>query len=89
MQKIRHFSADTFERLQRLNRDLQDGGAVLQYIKAQFVLDDKQVNQIVKNTRLATEIVQDTCSIGKLRFDLDAPKQFFLTGKVEVADVAC
>ena len=89
LQKLRHFSADTFERLQRLNRDLQDGGEVLQYIKANFILDEKQVNQIVKNTRLATEILQDTCSIGKLRFDLDAPKRFFLTGQVDVADVAC
>lgn len=89
LQKLRHFSADTFTRLLHLNRDLQEGGEILQYIKANFILNDGQVNQIIKNTRLATEILQDTCAIGKLRFDLDAPKNFFLTGQVAVTETAC
>jgi hypothetical protein len=89
LQKLRHFSADTYTRLHDLNQDLQAGGAILQYIRANFRLDDGQVNQIIKNTRLALEILHDTCSIGKLRFDLDAPKDFFLSGNVTVADSAC
>jgi hypothetical protein len=89
LQKLRHFSADTYTRLLQLNQDLQAGGASLQYIRDNFPLDNGQVNQIIKNTRLATEILQDTCSLGKLRFDLDAPKDFFLSGNVTVATPPC
>lgn len=80
LQKLRHFSGGTYTRLLRLNRDLQDSGEICQYIRANFPLDGGQFDQIVKNTWLATEILQDTCSIGKLQFDLDTPKNFLLTG---------
>ncbi|RTZ64195.1 MAG: hypothetical protein DSZ29_05815 [Aquificaceae bacterium] len=78
LQKLRHFSAKTYSKLIRLDRDLQDHGPIYRYIEKSFVLDSRQRRQIVKNTRLATEILKDTCSIGKLRFDLDNPKDFLL-----------
>lgn len=53
------------------------------------VANGREPSLTIKNTRLATEILQDTCSIGKLRFDLDAPKNFFLTGQVTVTEAAC
>lgn len=89
LQKIRHISSQTYQQLLSLNRDLQDSGEIFHYIKANFVLDAGQVNQIVKNTKLATDILQDTCSIGKLQFDLDAPKEFFLSKKVKLENIAC
>ncbi len=89
LQKLRHFSGDTYQRLLHLNRDLQDSGEIFRYLHDNFVLDSSELSQIVKNTRLATEILQDTCSIGKLQFDLDAPKNFLLTGQVTKTSISC
>lgn len=89
LQKLRHFSGDAYQRLLRLNRDLQDSGEISRYIRANFPLAADEFNQIVKNTKLATDILHDTCSIGKLQFDLDSPKNFLLTGQVTKADVSC
>ena len=83
LQKLRHFSAKTYTRLLDLNDDLQNKGEVYQFIGHNFVLDSGQVRQIVKNTRLATDILKDTNGIDKLRFDLDNPKDFLLNGDVE------
>lgn len=89
LQKLRHFSADIYKRLLRLNNDLQDSGEIFQYLQNNFLLDSAQLNQIVKNTRLAKDILQDTCSLGKLQFDLDAPKDYLLTGRVKLVNLAC
>lgn len=89
LQKLRHFSGSTYKRLLRLNADLQGSGEIFHYLQSNFLLDSGQLNQIVKNTRLAKEILQDTCSIHKLQFDLDAPKEYLLTGRVKLATVAC
>lgn len=89
LQKLRHFSAGTYKRLLRLNADLQDSGELFKYLQNNFVLDSAELAQIVKNTRLAKEILQDTCSIGKLQFDLDAPKEYLLTDRVKLSNVAC
>lgn len=89
LQKLRHFSGNTYQRLLRLNRDLQDSGEIFRYIQGNFILTTDEFKQIIKNTRLATEILQDTCAIGKLQFDLDSPKDFLLTGQVKKADVSC
>jgi len=83
LQKLRHFSAKTYKHLLDLDHDLQNKGEIYQYIENNFILDLGQIRQIVKNTHLATEILKDTCGIGKLRFDLDNPKDYLLNGKVE------
>lgn len=83
LQKLRHFSAKTYSRLLDLNADLQSKGPIYKYIENNFVLDSGQQRQIVKNTRLATDILKDTCGIGKLRFDLDNPKDYLLNGEVK------
>ncbi|HPY39259.1 MAG TPA: hypothetical protein PLM98_01975 [Thiolinea sp.] len=87
--KLRHFSGAAYKRLLRLNADLQDSGQIYKYLQSNFGLDSGQLTQIVNNTRLAKEILQDTCSLGKLQFDLDEPQQFFLTGKVKSVNATC
>ena len=89
LQKLRHISAKTYTQLLRLNHDLQNQGEIYHYIAANFILDAKQQRQIVKNTRLALDILQDTCEIGKLRFDLDNPKDFLRTGSVQTQRINC
>jgi len=87
--KLRHFSAKTYTRLVDLNHDLENQGEIYQFISNNFILDSGQTRQIVKNTRLAMDILKDTCSIEKLRFDLDNPKDFLLTGKVDEILLEC
>lgn len=89
LQKLRHISAKTYIKLIRLNRDLQDQGPVYRYIQQNFILNPKQQRQIVKNTQLATDILKDTCGFGKLRFDLDNPKDFLMSGTVQEKFVDC
>lgn len=89
LQKLRHISAKTYTKLIHLNRDLQDQGPIYRYIQQNFILDAGQQRQIVKNTRLATDILKDTCDIGKLRFDLDNPKGFLINGNVQEQQINC
>lgn len=89
LEKLRHFSAKTYTQLIRLNRDLQDKGAVHRYIEQNFILDNDQRKQIVKNTHLATNILSASCQNGKLRFDLDNPKDFLIHGRVQEQNLNC
>ena len=89
LQKLRHISEKTYTKLIRLNRDIQDHGPIYRYIQQNFILSPKQQRQIVINTKLATDILKDTCGFGKLRFDLDNPKDFLITGNVQEHFVDC
>ena len=78
LQKLRHFSKKTYNKLVALDKDLQSKGPIHQYIEANFVLDSRQRRQITKNTRLALDILKDTKEQGKLQFDLDKPSSHLL-----------
>ena len=78
LQKLRHFSKKTYDKLAALDQDLQSKGPIHQYIETNFVLDAQQRRQITKNTRLALDILKDTHQLGKLRFDLDKPSKQLL-----------
>jgi len=88
LEKLRHFDAGVYQRLLALDADLQAQGEVFQYVSISFGLTDRQVQQIVSNTRLATAILQDTCTAGEMLFDL-SPEEFFLTGGVVPQSVDC
>ncbi len=88
LEKIRHFSPSTYRRLVALNSDLQSQGPVYDWLSQSLGLSDSQIAQVVKNTALATSILQDNCSYGDLMFDLD-PVAFFLRNDTEVKAVDC
>lgn len=88
LEKIRHYSPDTYRRLVRLDRDFQHEGERYAYVRDTFGLSAAQLRQVVSNTHLATEILQATCRRGALRFDLD-PQAFLVNGKHEVVQVDC
>ncbi|WP_171124270.1 MULTISPECIES: hypothetical protein [unclassified Ruegeria] len=88
LEKIRHFSPSTYRRLVALNNDLQSQGPVYGWLSQSFGLSDSQIAQVVKNTALATSILQDNCSNSELMFDLD-PIAFFLRNDTEVEAVDC
>ena len=58
------------------------------YVRDSFGLNDKQLQQIVNNARLAASILSDTCAKGEMIFDLE-PEAFFLTGTVPVQTIDC
>ena len=88
LEKIRHYSADTYRRLLRLAADFESGGKLHDYVRDSFGLSRAQFEQVVNNTRLAAGILHDSCRADKLRFDLD-PAALLLTGKVEQQQIDC
>jgi hypothetical protein len=88
LEKLRHMSGKTYRKLIALNDDLQSGGAVYVWLQSSLGLSEKEVSQVVKNTALATGILQKTCTDGMMQFDLQ-PKTYFETGQVNLESVSC
>lgn len=88
LEKLHHFDGKVYERLVALDRDLQSQGPIYQWLSTSLGLKEAEVSQVVRNTALATGILQQSCRAGKLRFDLN-PKEFFLTGDVVPDEVDC
>ncbi len=88
LEKLRHFDAGVYKRLVALDADLQAQGPIYQWTATSLGLSDGEISQVVKNTRLATGILQESCRRGDLIFDLN-PKRFFLTGDTTPDAVDC
>ena len=88
LEKIRHYSADTYRRLLRLAADFESRGELYGYVRDSFGLSGPQFEQVVSNTRLAAGIMRDSCRAGRLRFDLD-PVAFLRAGKAEAQQLDC
>ena len=88
LEKIRHYSPDTYRRLQQLAADFDSAGELHDYVRDSFGLSSTQFGQVLKNTRLAAGILRDSCRAGILRFDLD-PAAFLIAGKVEEQQLDC
>ena len=88
LEKLRHYSPDTYRRLIRLADDFAARGELFHYLRDSFALSEAQLRQLVDNTRAAAEIVKGTCLRGELRFDLD-PLQYLLHGQVTETKVDC
>ena len=87
LQKIRHYSSDLYRRLISLNKDFAAKGPLYQAFQKNFNLPAGDLNQMVANTKLATDIIQGLCRSNKLRFDLDHKK--FIKGEVTEEKVNC
>lgn len=88
LEKLRHYRADVYRQLMRLDKDFKSGGPLHRYGQMTFGLSKREFAQIVNNTRTAATILRESCKAGRLRFDID-PEQFLLTGAVVVQDVDC
>ncbi|PYG26265.1 hypothetical protein [Pelagimonas varians] len=88
LEKLRHFDAEVYRKLMALDRDLQAQGPIWQWTASSLGLTESQISQIVKNTKLATDILRSSCENGNLRFDLN-PKRFFETRQVTADNVTC
>lgn len=87
LQKIRHIHLETYRKLLDLAADLNAQGELYQYFKSHFLLDDRQMAQLVNNTVEAANIYKSICRSGQLHFDLHHAKALLNgTGKVVNAD---
>ena len=57
LEKLRHFDGGVYHRLMALDADLQSQGPIYQWVATSLGLDERQVRQIVNNTRLAAGIL--------------------------------
>lgn len=87
LENLEHYSADIYNRLMQLNNDFQTQGAIYQWLKDTFDLSEKNFNQIIINTKLASQIIRSQCS--KLQFDLDSLEHFVLSGNTQLSLVDC
>lgn len=89
LEKFRHMSPMTYNKLIALNKDLKNKGEIYNYIQSNFPLSDQgQIPQIVSNTALATGILQGLCNSGKLKFDL-RPEVYFTKNDAPDAAIKC
>jgi len=88
LEKLRHYRADAYRQLMRLDRDFREQGTLHGYVRSTFGLSDREFAQVVSNTVQAAEFLRGSCKAGKLRFDVD-PVQFLLNGDVPPEEVDC
>jgi len=88
LEKLRHYRADAYRQLMRLDRDFREQGPLHGYVRSSFGLSDREFAQVVSNTAQAAEILRMSCKAGRLRFDVD-PVQFLLKGDVRPEEVDC
>jgi hypothetical protein len=85
---LRHYPAETYRRLMRLDEDFQTGGAMSSWLAEAVPLSAAQQRMIKTNTRLAAETLRAACESGQLRFDLN-PEAFLVSREVLPQAVNC
>jgi hypothetical protein len=88
LEKLRHYRAETYLQLMRLDQDFQSSGPLHEYVRTTFGLSEGEFKQVVANTREAAGILRASCKAGRLHFDVE-PEQFLLTGEVAPKPVQC
>jgi len=85
---IAHFSATTYHRLIRLDRDLQQRGEIHRHLSGSYGLGSREVDLIARRTKEAAGILQRACKESLIRFDLE-PGEFLLNGKASERPAGC
>jgi hypothetical protein len=88
LEGLRHYRADTYRRLVRLDADLAAGGELHEHLRTAFGLSDREFAAIKANVRSATGILRESCKTGRLRFDVES-KEFLLKGSVTEQRIDC
>jgi hypothetical protein len=88
LEKLRHYRASTYERLMQLHADFSQRGPLHEYVRTTFGLSEREFRQVQKNLAQAAGILQDSCSAGRLRFDID-PEAWLRDGRVTEKQVDC
>jgi hypothetical protein len=88
LEKLRHYRADTYRQLLRLEADFAAGGPLHEYVRTTFGLSPREFSSIKANVGSAATILRENCKGGRLRFDVE-PEEFLLEGTVSERNVNC
>jgi hypothetical protein len=88
LEGLRHYRADAYRQLMRLDADFKAAGPLHEYVRTTFGLSDREFAQVVANAASAAAILRDSCRAGRLRFDVD-PAEFVATGSVKPKELDC
>ena len=88
LDNLRHYRAETYRRLLRLDADFAAAGPLHEYVRTSFGLSDREFAAIKTNVRSAATILRDACRAGRLRFDVE-PEEFLAGGTVTERKVDC
>jgi hypothetical protein len=88
LEKLRHYRADAYRQLMRLDADFKSTGPLHEYVRTTFGLSEREFAQVVANTAAAAAILRDSCRAGRLRFDVE-PEEFVATGSVKPKELDC
>jgi len=88
LEHLRHYSAGTYRRLLVLDKDFAARGPLHEHLRTTFGLSGAEFAQVVANARGAAAILRESCSAGRLRFDLE-PEALLRDGRVAEAKVDC
>jgi hypothetical protein len=88
LEHLRHYRANTYRQLLRLDADLAAGGPLHEYLRTTFGLSGGEFASIVTNVHSAAGILRADCKAGRLRFDVE-PEEFLLRGAVSERRVDC
>ncbi len=75
IQKFKHFNADLYKKIIKMDLDFKARGVLFNYFKDTFALEERQLNQLVAQTSEVATILRDKCSAGQLKFDLVSHKK--------------
>jgi hypothetical protein len=88
LESLRHYRANAYQQLMRLDRDFQSGGQIHRHVGSVFGLNEREFAQVRRNTAEAAAILRASCQAGRLRLDVE-PEEFFLTGTVVPRNIPC
>lgn len=82
---LHHFSAKIYTRLFELEKDFKGSRSVAVYLKSELGLTDKEIAKIESQLSEVNQVLRRQCQKGKLRFDLDRPKQILVSGLQQIS----
>jgi hypothetical protein len=85
---LRHFRAETYRRLMRLDADFRARGPLHEYARTTFGLSAAEFAQVEANVASAAVTLRASCTAGRLRFDVE-PAELLRQGAVAEQKVAC
>lgn len=88
LDNLRHYRAETYRRLLRLDADFTAAGPLHEHVRTTFGLSDREFAAIKANVRSAAVTLRDACRAGRLRFDVE-PEEFLLTGAATERRLDC
>lgn len=70
LESLRHMNPQLYRRFITLADELKPNGRLIEHLRRNFFLDEKQIQMITSNATNAAEVLKAQCRAGQIRFDL-------------------